>query len=275
MSYVSLMVYVDAEGDSSRRISLAASLADRFHAQLIGVAGWAPMSVFLAEEALIHPSPRVPELQEMKAELDRKGQQFCATAGGPNREVEWRSVLDFPAEALAREARAADLVVIGNERENRDPFRSLDPAGFLLKAGRPVLVVPTSVSSLSPKRIGIAWKDAREARRAVRDALPFLQQAESVTVIQISETNERDDQSSRTVKDIARYLSRHRIEIVAERVEPAEATVAETLFRIVRDDSINMIVAGAYGHSRLGEWVFGGVTRDLLAKSPVCCLFSH
>ena len=275
MSYVSLMVHVDADSDLSGRASIAADLADRFHAHLIGVAGWAPMSVFLAEEALINPSTTVPDLLELKAALDRKGQQFCSAVRKRDREVEWRSGLDFPTEVLSREARAADLVVIGNERENPDPFRSLDPAAFLLKAGRPVLVAPTSVSSLSPKRIGIAWKDSREARRAVRDALPFLQQAERVTVIQISETNERDEQAFRSVKDIARYLSRHRIEIVAERVEPAGNTVAETLFRIVRDDNIDVIVAGAYGHSRLGEWVFGGVTRDLLAKSPVCCLFSH
>jgi nucleotide-binding universal stress UspA family protein len=274
VSYASLIVHVDADGDSSTRVSLAASLADRFHAHLIGVAGWAPMSVFLAEEALIHPSPTVPDLQDMKSVLDRKGQQFRKAVGKDDREVEWRSGLDFPTEVLAREARAADLVIIGNERENRDPFRSLDPAGFLLKAGRPVLVVPASVSSFSPKRVGIAWKDTREARRAVRDSLPFLQQAESVTIIQISE-NEGNDQALHNVKDVARYLNRHRIESIDERVKVVEISVTNSLLRIARDENIDLIIAGAYGHSRLGEWVFGGVTRELLVKSPVCCLFSH
>jgi nucleotide-binding universal stress UspA family protein len=275
VSYVRLMVHVDADGNLNRRVHIAAGLADRFHAQLIGVAGWAPMSVFLAEEALIHASPGVPELQEMKAALDRKGQEFCAAVGGPTREVEWRSVLDFPTQALAREARAADLVVIENERENRDPFRSLDPASFLLKAGRPVLVVPTSVSSLSLKRVGIAWKDAREARRAVRDALPFLQQAERVAVIAVSKDDDRREQTLHSVKDVAHYLMRHRIESVSERVTAPENGIAAALLRVARDENIDLIVAGAYGHSRLGEWAFGGVTRELLAKSPVCCLFSH
>jgi nucleotide-binding universal stress UspA family protein len=275
VSYVSLIVHVDADSDLSGRVNIAADLADRFHAHLMGVAGWAPMSVFLAEEALINPSTRVPPLQEMKAALERKGLQFCAAVSRADREVEWRSGLDFPTEVLAREARAADLVIIGNERENRDPFRSLDPAGFLLKAGRPVLVVPASVSSFSPKRVGIAWKDTREARRAVRDSLPFLQQAESVTIIQISETNEGNDQALHNVKDVARYLNRHRIESIDERVKVVEISVTNSLLRIARDENIDLIIAGAYGHSRLGEWVFGGVTRELLVKSPVCCLFSH
>ena len=83
MSYVSLMVHVDADRELGGRIGIAADLADRFHARLIGVAGWAPMSVFLAQEALINPAPAVPDLQDMKSLLDLKGQQFCkAVAAG-------------------------------------------------------------------------------------------------------------------------------------------------------------------------------------------------
>ena len=130
------------------------------------------------------------------------------------------------------------------------------------------------VASLSPRHIAIAWKDVREARRAVRDALPFLQQAESVMIVEISEGDE-GDRILRHVKDVAGYLARHRVDIVAERVRPAEVSVTDALLRLIHDENINLVVAGAYGHSRLGEWVFGGVTRDLLAQSPVCCLVSH
>ena len=121
------------------RVSIAADLADRFHARLIGVAGWAPMSVFPAEEALENPAPGDLHLQDMKTLLDQKGKEFCAAFGRPDRRVEWRSILDFPTEAVACEARAADLVIIGNIKENKDPFRALDPASAILKAGRPVL----------------------------------------------------------------------------------------------------------------------------------------
>jgi hypothetical protein len=122
------MVHVDVDSELSGRVNVAADLAKRFHAHPIGVAGWAPMSVFLAEEALLDTPTNVPELQSMKSLLDFKGKQFCAAvAKEGRRQAEWRSVLDFPTEVLAREARAADLVIIGNEQENRDPFRALDP----------------------------------------------------------------------------------------------------------------------------------------------------
>jgi nucleotide-binding universal stress UspA family protein len=274
MPYVTFMVHVDLDGELNGRVSIAADLAERFRAHLIGITGWAPMSVFLAEEALAGPATNVPDLQDMKARLDLKGKQFRAAVGKGGRKVEWRFELDFPTEVVAREARAADLVIIGNERENRDPFRALDPGSLLLKAGRPVLVVPTSVTSLSPKRIAIAWKDVREVRRAVQDSLPFLQQAESVMLVEVSRAGEAD-QASHHLKDVANYLARHRIDIVAERVRPPEFMVAESLLRLINDENINLVVAGAYGHSRLGEWVFGGVTRELLAESPICCLFSH
>jgi nucleotide-binding universal stress UspA family protein len=142
-----------------------------------------------------------------------------------------------------------------------------------LKAGRPVLVVPPSVTALSLKRIAIAWKDVREARRAVRDALPFLQQAENVTVVGISE--EGAAHQAADLKDVANYLARHRITLVEERAKGASGTVAESLLQLIHDEKFDSIVAGAYGHSRLGEWVFGGVTRQLLAQSSVCCVFSH
>jgi nucleotide-binding universal stress UspA family protein len=274
MSYATLMVHVDVDSELSGRVSVAADLAARLHAHLIGVGAWAPMSVFLAEEAKIDPAPTEPHLQDMKALLDQKGRQFCAAVGRGDPHAEWRSVLDFPTDALARECRSADLIIVGNGPENSDPFRALDPGSLILKAGRPVLVVPKSVTSLSPRHVAIAWKDVREARRAVRDALPFLQQAESVMIVEISEGGE-GDRMLRHVKDVAGYLARHRIEIIAERVRPAEVSVTDALLRLVHDENINLLVAGAYGHSRLGEWVFGGVTRDLLVQSPVCCLLSH
>jgi nucleotide-binding universal stress UspA family protein len=274
MSYATLMVHVDVDSKSSGRESVAADLAGRFNAHVIGIGAWAPMSVFLAEEAKLDSHPTEPHLQDMKALLDQKGRQFCAAVARGDPQAEWRSVLDFPTDVLARECRSADLIIVGNGRESSDPFRALDPGSLILKAGRPVLIVPESVASLSPRHVAIAWKDVREARRAVRDALPFLQQAESVMIVEISEAGE-GDRIVRQIKDVVGYLTRHRIDVIAERVRPAEVSVTDALLRLIHDENINLVIAGAYGHSRLGEWVFGGVTRDLLAQSPVCCLVSH
>jgi nucleotide-binding universal stress UspA family protein len=275
MTYAALMVHVDLDGELPGRVQVAADLAERFRAHLIGVAGWAPMSVFLAEEARRDPATSESHLQDMRSLLDEKGKAFRAAVAKADPHAEWRSVLDYPTEVVAREARAADLVIIGNAPENKDPFRALDPGHLLLKAGRPVLVVPNEVRSLVPRRVAIAWKDVREARRAVRDALPLLQQAENVMVVEISEEGGNVDQAAHHVKDVANYLARHGIEIIAERVRPADVTAANALSRMIEEENINLIVAGAYGHSRLGEWAFGGVTHDLMAASPICCLFSN
>jgi nucleotide-binding universal stress UspA family protein len=231
------------------------------------------MSVLPPDKARNDHDPSDRHLQDMKARLDQKGQAFHTAVGKLNGRTEWRSELDFPTDLVAREARAADLVIIGNKPENPDPFRALDPGTLLLKAGRPVLVVPRNVSSLSPRHVAIAWKDVREARRAVLDALPFLQEAESVMIVEVVESGR--DQTRPGIKDVGHYLARHGISTIAERWRPAEVSASDSLLRFIEDENINLIVTGAYGHSRLGEWAFGGVTRDLLAESPICCLFSH
>jgi nucleotide-binding universal stress UspA family protein len=272
MSYATLMVHVDVDAVLGVRVDIAADLAERFSADLIGVAGSAPMAVFPPDER--HADvPSDPQLRDMKAVLDQKGQAFHAAVGKLAGHVEWRGELEFPTELVAREARAADLIVIGNKPVARDPFRMLDPGTLILKAGRPVLVVPNRVSSLSLRHVAIAWKDVREARRAVVDALPLLQKTESVMIVEVVESGH--DQTLRGAKDVAQYLARHGVKIISERLRPAEVSAADSLLRFIEDENIGLMVAGAYGHSRLGEWAFGGVTRNFLVDSPICCLFSH
>jgi nucleotide-binding universal stress UspA family protein len=174
---------------------------------------------------------------------------------------------------VAREARAADLVIVGNARASQDSFRALGPGSFILKAGRPVLVVPAGVTALPPRRVAVACKDVREARRAVQDALPFLREAENVLIVEVSERG--GDQALSRLRDVANYLARYRIATVTERMLPVDATAANSLLRFIADENISLVAAGGCGHSRLGEWAYGGVTRDLLAESPICCLFSH
>jgi len=169
-----------------------------------------------------------------------------------------------------REARAADLLVIGRRRSGD----AHDPGVILLRAGRPILLVPDTARPLELRRVVVAWKDTRECRRAVRDALPLLQEAKEVLLVEVGE-HEAHASSKESLADVAGYLVRHRV-IVADQVWcPPGGPVAVELFKFVRDEKADLIVAGGYGHSRLGEWIFGGVTRELLAASPVCCMLSH
>jgi nucleotide-binding universal stress UspA family protein len=120
----------------------------------------------------------------------------------------------------------------------------------------------------------VAWKDTRESRRAIRDALPFLRLAESVFLVEVAAWG-ADANALPRLKDVGRFLAQHEIRNVTERVLPDEPIAADVLLRFAQEQSADLIVSGAYGHSRLGEWIFGGVTRELLSRSPVCCLFSH
>jgi nucleotide-binding universal stress UspA family protein len=183
-------------------------------------------------------------------------------------------MLDYPRTMVPREARAADLLIIGRERVAGDPYFSLNPGNTVLRAGRPVLVVPDGIDALPAKRVMIAWKDTRESRRAVADALPFLRRADDVMLVEVCEHG-AEAQSEQHIGDVANYLARHQIKVAAKAFLHTERPVAEELLRFARDERADLIVSGAYGHSRLGEWIFGGVTRDLLATSPLCCLLSH
>ena len=271
MSYATIMVHVDVVGELGAHVKVAGELATRFRAHLIGISGWSPTSVFLAEEAVQDPIPSIPPLQEMRSILDAKGQQFYAAFDIDGQTVEWRSGLDFPSDYIAREARAADLLVIGRQFRSEDLFRSLDPGELILKAGRPVLLVPNEVTSFSGKRIAIAWKDTREARRAVVDSLPFLEMAESVTIVEVCK-----DEFPSKIDDVAIFLGRHRVNATSQRLQPIrDMSTTPCLLQFIRNEDFDLVITGAYGHTRLGEWIFGGVTRALLRESSICCLFSH
>ena len=186
MSYAVVMAYVDANSMPEQRVRLAASLAEKFNATLIGLSALAIHPPFLVEGVTI-PQATAADIVEIMSMLTAKGDWFRNIAAIDHHRIEWRPVLDYPADALAREARSADLVVIGQTKGPGDAFGSLDPGEALLKIGRPTLVVPDGVSSLRAEHVVIGWKDTREARRAVQDALPFLHEASRVTVVEIYE----------------------------------------------------------------------------------------
>jgi nucleotide-binding universal stress UspA family protein len=276
MSYKALMVHVDIDEGTDARVQLAAALAKQLDAVLIGISAWAPNPAFSADSSVLVTAPELTDLRVMEDLLKSRGEAFRALVGKDVRQAEWRSALELPTEFLLRQARAADLVIIGGTRHPllSDPYRSVDPGAVLLRAGRPILVVPPGIASLAAKRIAVAWRDAREARRAIADALPLLQQAEAVAVVEFCGQGEEAAAQNR-LKDVMQYLANHGVSTGYDRVRPIDATVTESLHRFVRDESIDLVVAGGYGHTRLGEWVFGGVTHDLLINAPLCCLLSH
>jgi len=256
------------EHDSEQRIELAIGLADRFQAALIGVAGYALWPAFMAGDVELTESNQY-DLQKVTARFEQRSKTFRAQGRSLER-IEWRSALESSGELLLREARAADLLIIGRRRSENDA----DPGAIVLRAGRPVLLVPDTVAALPLRRVVVAWKDTRECRRAVRDALPFLQQAKEVLLVEVGE-NESESQAKKNLADVEAYLVRHRVIVAAEVWRRPRGPAAAELLHVVKEEKADLIVAGGYGHSRLGEWIFGGVTCDLLSANPVCCMLSH
>src|SRR5690242_20762465 len=267
MTIAAIMVTVDFDPASKARISLAADLARRFGSLLIGVAGW-PLIKRPVETLSDN------ELAERASnELRGLGEQFRKIAEGVAIRVEWRSSMDFPREVIPREARAADLLIIGQSMLPGDVVHSYDPGTIILAAGRPVLVVPPGIDRLEFSRVLVAWKDTREARRALHDALPFLQLADEVSIA-VAKTPATEDADA-PIADVANYLERHDVRVTEHIATVADENEEDVLLDLARQYRINLIVAGAYGRTRLSEWIFGGVTRHLLFNSPVPCLVSN
>ena len=261
MSFTTMMVHLDVERDCEQRVQLALALADRFQSALIGVAGLALRPAFAAGGVVVYCHPTEHECRAASARLEDMGKKFRAQ-GQHLKQVEWRTALELPYELVSREARAADLIIVGARHTGHSVRDLIDPGVILLQTGRPVLVVPDTVAPLRLRRVVVAWKDTRECRRAVRDAVTFLQQAEEVLLVGIDE-GESDSAAKRALSDVAGYLLRHGIAATHEVWRQARGPVADELLRLVQDEKADLIVAGAYGHSRLGEWIFGGVTHEL------------
>jgi nucleotide-binding universal stress UspA family protein len=273
MSFAALMVHVDVVEPRDDRIQLAAGLSSRFHSTLIGATAWEPRPPLMYGGVVVDTEPTESRLQEMSVQLAQVGEHFRMVVG-PGQPTEWRAAIDSPTEFLVREARAADLIIIGRDRPPGDLYRTLDPGATILRAGRPVLVVPKDVDSLKAEHVVVGWKDTREARRALRDSLPLIGEALSVAVVEIVDLGSEKPAQTH-INDVAGYLARHHIAVTIRKPDHSVGSIEGELIRVAQEINADLIVAGGYGHSRLGEWIFGGVTQGLLAASPVCCLLSH
>jgi len=274
VAYATVMVHVDIDGSSDARIRLAATLADRFMATLIGISScilppYPTEGAYFVTRELIEE-----ERRDMAVSLKRVEAAFRAQAGPDRTGVEWRSAIEVPDDYIAANARSGDLLVIGRDQGSGGICRTIDPGTTVLTTGRPVLLVPPGVDTLKAEYVVIGWKESREARRVLSDALPFLHQAKAVSIVEVCEAG-MEAAGQQHVDDVAQYLARHRITVGSALTVLAAGDVATELIRRANAEGADLIVSGAYGHSRLGEWVFGGVTRALLAASPVCCLMAH
>ena len=271
MSYASILVAVDPEEGARDRVRMAAHLADAFGARLVGVAAERPdYGLFTTDPSAGGPFV-LPVLHENCLERMRQAEALFAEAAAGRSQLAWRSDIADPLVFLLAQSMAADLVVIGRKaRDNPAERFALAPADVVMQGGRPILIAPPGLAYCEASRVAIGWKNTREARRAVADAMPFLHRASRVVVCHVADGSGPDESD-----DLVRVLQARGIPACAARTEGDGADTAAALVDLACEHAAGLLVTGAYGHSRLSEWAFGGVTRDLLRASPICCLMSH
>jgi nucleotide-binding universal stress UspA family protein len=215
------------------------------------------------------------EIAGIEKRLSELEAEFRAAVEKRAASLEWRSARALPVPQMVQHARAADILVIGARAETLvDPCAAPDPSDLVMQAGRPLIVVPPTAEWLDLRSVLVAWKDVREARRAVFDALPILAAAKEVTITEIPEQEGRRADAVSHVADVAAWLHGHGIAANTS-VPDKTGGVIEQLEKIAANVGAGAVIAGAYGHSRFREWVLSGVTRHLATESRRCAFLSR
>ncbi|MET3139885.1 nucleotide-binding universal stress UspA family protein [Undibacterium sp. GrIS 1.2] len=279
MTYTSMMVNVELGRSNKGLLTTATGLANRFNAHLIGIGVCKPMQ-FAYGDGYISGDLIRQDQDEITEEIHEAETEFHAVVKESMAEslqiFEWRSAITLTqlSDYVAQQARCADLIITcAKSGSIFDDARVMNIGDLVMQTGRPVLIIPPDMASLDLNCVVIGWNDSRESRRAIIDALPLLRQATKVVVVEISKDDNLSDAHAH-LDDVVAWLHRH--DIKAESLASFSVNDdTNQLLAIIQDYRANMIVVGAFGHSRFREWVFGGVTHDLLLRADCCTFVSH
>lgn len=264
-----LMVHITPSLITAGRALFALAAAKRLNAALIGVAGCEPPAPIMTENGAVPPSPETERLLE--AELRGLEQQFREQVSGLGEDkIDWRANVERPQTFVPRMARAADLVIVSSRTDETFDIMRLDPADVLLGAGRPVLTVPDQAAELDPSVVVLAWKDAPQARRAALDGLMLMQRAKRVIVLGVGRGADKA-----ALEDVSAWLFHHEIKSEIRFDGDFRGETGPHIRHVAEEAGAGLIICGAYGRSRMREFVLGGVTRDLLKNAAVPCLMAH
>jgi len=276
MGYKDILVYADSTEYATTRLDTAARLALSHGAHLTALhVNPAPyMQVDLMSTGVAAQVRQWQKtVQKERAEKVRKIVQDIGAHHGI--EIEWRRQEGAIDDVIVSQAAYADLIVVSQAGDPLDLEQPIDPSPGMLaiSSGRPVLVVPNRACEFQVgNKILIAWKPCAEAARAVHDALPLLKQARSVTILEA----DPEMQAGRLVgAEIAGHLARHGIHVTATSVNERHSNDGMTILARAAEMGADLIVMGGYGHSRLREVVFGGVTNHILKHHRIPVFMAH
>lgn len=277
-----ILVHVPTERRTRPVIDASIPLASTFGAHLDAVAT-AYVSTSAAYVMDGSGAAAVAAIFEMEQEKAAKRAEtalsiFKAEASKAGISCGWRVVADLPAEAaiaIGTAARLYDLSVVLQPDPEHQAIDDVISTELLLNAGGPALFIPYIFrGAFAAKRIGICWDGSQPAARALRDARPFLAKADTLCAVSIGAADSGAPDAS--LEKLVAHLGR-----VGLRVKPVNlparsgADIQPSLLSFAADESLDMLVMGAYGHSRLREGIFGGVTREMLRTMTIPTLMSH
>ncbi|MET0172094.1 MAG: universal stress protein [Agrobacterium vaccinii] len=281
MGYKTILAVMDNAENAGKLGDFAAALANTFSAHVVGLHMETFATVPLVAPMEMPDPATVQAVQEVAhQETTDVASIFARTMAAENISNEWRSFVSsvgYSSNTAMQSARCADLVIARQSTSSSISNSRADLDNFLYESGRPILLVPHVLDQPKPiKRVLIAWNGSREATRTTFDALPFLIAAETVEIFSVGADD--DDKGSATLagSEIASTLARHGINVTVTSEEKSHGLSAEkAIEKRLSDNSIDLLVMGAYGHSRWWEMLFGGVTRTLLDKMTALTLLSR
>ncbi len=281
MSWKDLLVALDPAPDTPGRVELAAALAERFAGHLVALypvpSAELPRHAAYPDLAMLEPVYHQWREQALEqAEAARQAFEHAAQRHGLSHE--WRAAAEGTAADPAVHARCADLAILGQRDPDNDQMAMFRPSPerVSLATGRPILVVPYAGHFATVgERVLIAWNGGRESARAVADAMPLLTMAARVDVLMVDVSPEADGHGEAPGADLVRHLARHGVEARIERVPSVGLPVGELILSRAADLGADLLVMGAYGHSRARELLLGGATRSILASMTIPVLMSH
>lgn len=277
--YKTIVVHADRTEQAAQRIDLAARLALKYDAHLVGAAMTGITSYMYPIGSFdIAPPPMPFPVDDLRAEAERALDAFEARARSAGvLSYERRQVDDEAGIALALQSRYCDLVVVGQAGHDASSprLRAGHADYLLLNAVSPVLVVPAGgVAGEIGRRITVAWNASPNAARAVRSALPWLRSAEQVDLVVYNADADGEAHGEQAGADLALYLARHAIKVEVWAGE-SPANAGDALLAHAAARGSDLIVMGAYGHARFREVVFGGATRRAISSSRLPLWMAH
>ncbi|MDJ0949348.1 MAG: universal stress protein [Alphaproteobacteria bacterium] len=278
MSLKNILVHVDDGAHCAQRVTAAAALAAAHDAHLVGLYVITPP--YIPGYMSVQLGPEFYEAQRQRAReaADAAAERFEAQAAKAGVSSEWRLAEGLVAMTLSHHARYADLTVLSQVDTREAPAGGTNglPEDVILDAGRPILLIPyAGTFETIGSRVLVAWNASRESARAVNDAMPLLTAAQQVTVMNINPEQSDEEDGDLPGADLALHLARHGVPAEAAPSFGKDLEVGDILLSRAADLRADLIVMGAYGHSRLRELVLGGASRAILEHMTVPVLMSH